>query len=167
MIERADSSDLSRQNVFSRKELPMDQNATRIRELDESDISSILARNSIGRLAFLRGDEIDVIPIQYVYREGSIYGRTSPDGKLTSMDPNGTVVAFEVDEIGSSRQWRTVLAHGTLRVVARDSGEEEWLRALGMIRRLQGAAFRQDDPSPNRTALFRIAVTKTTGRALG
>jgi nitroimidazol reductase NimA-like FMN-containing flavoprotein (pyridoxamine 5'-phosphate oxidase superfamily) len=83
------------------------------------------------------------------------------------MDPDGTTVAFEVDEIGSSHQWRTVLAHGTLRVVTKDSGNEEWLRALGAVRRLQGTAFRHDDPNPARTELFRITVSKATGRALG
>jgi uncharacterized protein len=138
-----------------------------VRSLDERDISSILARNTVGRLAFVRGEQLDILPIQYVYREGVIYGRTAAGGKLAAVNPLGTTVAFEVDEIQSARYWRSVLAHGTFHLVDRHSGHEEWLRALGIVRKLHPAALRQHDPRPDRTEIFRIVIHSTTGRAVG
>lgn len=138
-----------------------------IRELDQRDIGSILARNTVGRLAFAREEEIDIIPIQYVFRDGAIYGRTAMGGKLNAVNPPGMTVAFEVDEIQSAHNWRSVLAHGTFSLVDRNSGQEEWMTALENVRRLHHTALREGDPSPDRTEIFRIAIHAATGRALG
>lgn len=135
------------------------------RTLDTADIESILVRNSIGRLAFIRGGRIDILPIQYVYRGGSIYGRTAEDGKLREIDGDGTEVAFEVDEIRSHRSWSSVLVHGTFHLLVPQREHEEWLRALGILRRVQKSALRGDDEHPERTQLFRIIVSSATGRA--
>jgi len=137
------------------------------RELDAQDIHAILARNTVGRLAFARGENIDVLPIQYVFRDGAIYGRTAANGKLVAAGDGGRRVAFEVDEIESAHSWRTVLTHGTLEVVDRSTGHEEWVRALGIVRRLFPAMLRREDPVPDRTEIFRIVVQSATGRALG
>ena len=144
-----------------------DTQSVQIRELDQRDINAILARNLVGRLAFLRGEEIDVLPLHYVYAEGSIFGRTAAGGKLSAMNPNGTRVAFEVDEVQSMNCWRSVLVHGTFLLVSDDVGLEERLRAMGMVRRLDRHALREDDPAPHRTELFRIVIHDATGRALG
>lgn len=140
---------------------------SQVRELDERDIRSILTRNTVGRLAFLRGDQLDVLPIQYVYNDGAIYGRTAAAGKLTAINALGTTVAFEVDEIQSSRNWRSVLAHGKFYIVDSKSGQEEWVGALGVVRRLHPTAFRENDARPDRTEIFRIVIHDATGRALG
>ncbi|MQA92462.1 MAG: hypothetical protein GEU90_19915 [Gemmatimonas sp.] len=144
-----------------------DTDLAEIRTLDEHDIHSILARNSVGRLAFVRDKQIDVLPIQYVYCDGSIYGRTSAGGKLLALQSYGSEVAFEVDEIQSTMNWRSVLTHGTFQVIAREDGEEAWLQALGLVRRLHRRALRQDDPRPERNELFRVLIRDVTGRALG
>jgi uncharacterized protein len=138
-----------------------------IRELDQRDINSVLARNLFGRLAWLRDGRIDVLPIRYVYADGSIYGRTTAGGKLLAMNPHGTPVAFEVDEVQSTRQWRSVLVHGTFVVAEPEMGREEYLRALGTVRRMDHLALRDEDPTPERRALFRILIQDATGRAMG
>jgi nitroimidazol reductase NimA-like FMN-containing flavoprotein (pyridoxamine 5'-phosphate oxidase superfamily) len=104
------------------KEHSMQTMAPRVRELDDLDIRAILARNLLGRLALFRDGQIDILPLHYVYWEGSIYGRTSPGGKLAAMDPGGTPVAFEVDEVRSMKKWRSVLIHGTFLLSSDDSG---------------------------------------------
>lgn len=143
------------------------QDIAQVRELDRRDINALLARNFVGRLAFSRGDQIDVLPLSYVYVDGSIYGRTSEGGKLAAMSPSGTDVAFEVDEVQSRTSWRSVLVHGTLLLASADSGREEWMRALGAIRRLDRDALRDNDPAPHRSQIFRILVRDVTGRAMG
>jgi uncharacterized protein len=139
----------------------------KIRELDQRDINAVLARNLVGRLAWVRDGQIDILPIRYVYADGSIFGRTTAGGKLLAMDPYGTPVAFEVDEVQSTRQWRSVLVHGTFMVPDNDTSREEYMRALGVIRRLDHTALRDDDPNPERRELFRILIHNATGRAMG
>lgn len=141
--------------------------AEEIRELDRGDIDAILGRHIIGRLAFVRGDRIDVIPVNYAYRGGSIYGRTAAGGKLEHIATEGTPVAFQVDEIRSGHDWRTVLVHGSFRIIGPETGEEAWMRALGAVRRLQKHALRREDPFPERSRIFRILVEQATGRAMG
>jgi nitroimidazol reductase NimA-like FMN-containing flavoprotein (pyridoxamine 5'-phosphate oxidase superfamily) len=138
-----------------------------IRELDQQDISALLARNLIGRLAWLRGDRIDILPIRYFHRAGSIYGRTRPGGKLDDMDPAGTPVSFQVDEVQSLRRWRSVLIHGTLLISSADQEREDWLTGLGAIRRLDPTALREEDQWPERTQIFRIIIQSSTGRSMG
>ena len=138
-----------------------------VRDLDERDVGSILARNTVGRLAFVRGEQIDIIPIQYVFQNGAIYGRTAAGGKLDAVNTPGMTVAFEVDEIQSTHNWRSVLAHGTFSLVDRNSGQEAWRTALEIVRRLHHSALREDDPKPDRTEIFRIVIHTVTGRALG
>ncbi len=139
----------------------------RIRELDPGDIRSILGRNLLGRIAFLRDDRIDVVPIHYVYSDGSIYGRTAEGGKLTAMKLGGTLVALEVDEVQSMRRWQSVLVHGTFRMLTETGEHEEWLHTQDVVRRLERNALRESDSVPDRTRLFRISVDHAAGRGLG
>jgi nitroimidazol reductase NimA-like FMN-containing flavoprotein (pyridoxamine 5'-phosphate oxidase superfamily) len=39
-----------------------------------------------------------VIPVNYVYRSGSIYGRTGSEGKLGFLKRENEEVAFQADE---------------------------------------------------------------------
>ena len=142
-------------------------NSARPWELEPSDINALLARNTVGRLAFARGGQIDVLPIQYVFRDGSIYGRTAAGGKLAALGSLGATVAFEVDEIHSARVWRSVLAHGTFYVLDSNSEREGWLTALQIVRRLHPDALLDDVARPERSQIFRIVVHDATGRALG
>ena len=137
------------------------------RELDRSDINALLARSRIGRLAFTREGEIDVLPVHYVYSAGSIYGRTATGGKLRHLDPAGAPVAFQVDEIRSLHDGSSVLVHGLFQVLAPLVEHEEWLRAVGLLRRLSPDTLREGDPMPQRSEVFRILVNRATGRVLG
>ena len=137
-----------------------------IRELDRADIDAVLGRNIIGRLAYLREGRIDVVPVNYVYWNGAIFGRTSAGGKLAHLQ-EGTDVSFEVDEIRAARDWRSVLVHGTFHVASQENGDEAWMRALGIVRRVQKQALRREDPFPDRTRIFRIFIDDVTGRAMG
>ena len=138
-----------------------------IRELSRRDIDALLARHSVGRLAFTRNGEVDIVPINYVYAGGLLYGRTSPDGGLLKAGASDSGVAFEVDEIHSLRQWISVVARGTLHPISEQLEREEWLRTIGLMRRFSPEAFRAEDLSPERTELFRIVFHELNGRALG
>lgn len=138
-----------------------------VHELGHDDIIAILARNRVGRIAFSARDRVDIEPIHYVYSDGWIYGRTSRGTKLATIERNRWV-AFEVDEVHSMSEWRSVVVHGAFYVLESDpvspAAEQTWERALELLRRLQPGTLTRDDPVPYRDVLFRIAVQEATGR---
>ena len=142
-----------------------------IRELDRPEIDEILTRNHVGRIGYARGHHIDIQPVHYVYSDGWIYGRTSYGSKYETLA--GTAyqwwpVVFEVDEVEGLFSWRSVLVHGGFYVLSAERSEEEsaaWHRALELLRGFLPETLRADDPVPDRTVLFRIAVQEASGKA--
>lgn len=137
-----------------------------VRDLDTLEIEEILLRNTVGRIAFVRDGRVDVEPIHYVFEEGALYGRTAPGAKLSAVGQN-PVVAFEVDEVNDTFDWRSVVVHGPFYRIPEDRvGREPPLhrRALQLLRTIVPTALTEQDPTPERTVLFRIMVKTATGR---
>lgn len=137
-----------------------------IRELSEDECKEMLARHSVGRLAFSLHDHVDIEPINYVYDDGWIYGRTSPGSKIASIHHNRWV-AFEIDEMRGVLDWESVVVQGTFYPLT--PGGPDYLsevrdRALKLVQKLIPESGTEDDPVPFRSILFRISVNKMTGR---
>jgi uncharacterized protein len=141
--------------------------APRFRSLERPEIDEILARNNVGRIAFATENQVDILPVHYVFSDNWIYGRTTPGGRLDRVGEHWRPVAFEVDEIASLFDWRSVVVKGGLYIVRKEGPaweREVWLTGVGLLRKLIPDALRDDDPVPDRTTLFRIAVQDVTGR---
>jgi nitroimidazol reductase NimA-like FMN-containing flavoprotein (pyridoxamine 5'-phosphate oxidase superfamily) len=130
---------------------------------------AILARNSVGRIAFSLHDSVRIVPIHYAYASGWIYGRTAAAGKLQEILRNRRV-AFEVDEHTQLFEWRSVVASGPLYVIkpgATPSERRVHTIAVSLIRQLLPSTLTESDPIPFRDQLFRIRVAEIAGRASG
>lgn len=139
----------------------------RIRTMDPAECSAVLARNHVGRLAYARGNRVDIEPIHYVFHDGWLYGRTSHGAKLEATGYSWWPVAFEVDEVEALFRWRSVVVHGGFYTIPEEgvAGEhEEWERAVELLRDLIPETFTEDDPAAFRRVLFRIAVQEVSGR---
>ena len=77
-------------------------------ELSGADALELLMRHHVGRLAFTFHDRVDIEPISYLFNDGWVYARTSPGTKLSIVRHNPWV-AFEVDEVESRFDWRSVV----------------------------------------------------------
>jgi len=146
-----------------------DTAAPHFREMERAECEAILARNYVGRLAFAFHDRVDIEPINYVYEDGYIYGRTGPGTKLRTIE-HYPWVAFEVDEVNELFRWRSVVVHGTVYRLEPGHGlrsDEGFARAVEVLRRLMPTAFTAKDPLPERTIVFRILADELTGRAAG
>lgn len=140
--------------------------APTFRELDRDEIDTILERNSIGRLAYAVGNNVDVQPVNYVYSDGWLYGRTSYGQKYEVLAENQYrwwPVAFEVSEIDDLFNWRSILIHGGFYMIE-EAEQELWVEAVRLLRTLIPDTFAQDDPFAFRTVLFRISAQDVTGR---
>jgi uncharacterized protein len=133
-------------------------------ELDRAECIAVLERNHIGRIAYSFRDLVDITAISYVYDDGWLYLRTEVGDKLVTMAHNRWV-AFEVDEIESLFDWRSVVARGGIYLL--DPGEHaaEHRHAVKLLRTLIPETFRAEDPVPFRDVVLRIHVDKVSGRA--
>jgi hypothetical protein len=91
----------------------MDNERVAIKNMETAECLQLLGENYIGRLAYIFAESPHVIPITYFHdaEEKCILGYSSPGYKIKAMEKNARV-AFQVDDILSIEQWRSVLVHG-------------------------------------------------------
>jgi uncharacterized protein len=143
------------------------QTSPRFRELTRAECEAVLARGGVGRLGFTREERVDILPVHFAYRDGWIFGRTTPGPKLESLRQHWWV-AFQVDEIDGLFEWRSVLLHGGFyRLLPEWSSREEalWTKARAALQSAFPEFFTDHDPVAERTVVFAIAVQQVTGRA--
>jgi len=142
----------------------MPQPYPHFRELSRAESEEILARNHVGRLAFVHDGQVDIEPIHYVFANGAIHGRTAEGTKLHAL-AHHPWVALETDEIEGLFHARSVVVRGTVYKLDPALDEKDYAESVAMIRQLVPDAFAPDDPTPSRDILFRIYVGEISGRA--
>ena len=137
------------------------------RDLDPTEMERMLRTHSVGRLAFGFRGQVDIEPINFVFEDGWVYGRTAPGTKLTVLEHHPWV-AFEIDDVRGPFDWQSVVVKGTVYFVERDQVDENNDRydmIVSVLRRRMPGAFTERDPVPFRTVLFGIHVDEMYGRA--
>ena len=135
------------------------------RDLTRPECEEILSRNHVGRVAFSYHDHVDIEPIHFVYADGWLYGRTTHGTKLRTLAHNRWL-AFEVDEIDATFDWRSVVVKGALYVLEHNGSQNTVFdKAVDQLRKFIPEALSEGDPTPDRTVVFRIHVDQVTGRA--
>lgn len=138
-----------------------------IRDLSANEVKTLLRRNHVGRIAFSFRDSVDVRPVHYVWKNGWLFGRTSPGDKLITLRHNQWV-AFEVDEISGPFDWASVIVRGTFYRLDPEGSVHDVLlykRALRAVREQAPHALRSNDPVAFRSELFGITIDSATGRS--
>jgi nitroimidazol reductase NimA-like FMN-containing flavoprotein (pyridoxamine 5'-phosphate oxidase superfamily) len=137
------------------------------RDLSPSECRYLLARHTLGRLAYTFHDRVDVEPIGYVYVGGALVFRTAPGTKLHTL-AHHPWVAFEVDEVDGLFDWQSVVVHGTVYLLHEDGTPAEaraYRSALRALTRLVPATLAAGDPTPFRTIIAKLHIDRMTGRA--
>jgi nitroimidazol reductase NimA-like FMN-containing flavoprotein (pyridoxamine 5'-phosphate oxidase superfamily) len=158
-------------------------------ELSSDEIEDLLDEQIVGRLGVIDGAAPYVVPISYAYREGDVYAHTAQGRKLEALRAHPEV-CFEVDDVSSVDEWRSVIAWGTFeqllgsdaregmdilldrfRPVGSPTAGDHPGAEMGMTRRLdipRLSAHEIELGSPGgRAAIFRIRLHTLTGRASG
>jgi nitroimidazol reductase NimA-like FMN-containing flavoprotein (pyridoxamine 5'-phosphate oxidase superfamily) len=147
----------------------------RIKELTRAEIETILGRNHVGRIAFSFHDRVDIRPLHYVYKNSWIYGCTSKGSKIETIAHN-MWVAFEVDEVVATFDWRSVVIRGSFHIMSATASRQpdpndtsvredpEYSQAVAALRTFLPDAMMGSDPTPFRYTVFRIHLDEATGR---
>lgn len=119
--------------------------------MDEQECWELLRKTPIGRVAMTIGDEVEIFPVNYEIREGSLYIRTAAGTKLFGVRL-GRPVAFEIDDWDDKEGW-SVIAKCTAHQLDH-AYEIEEAEQLGLTR------WVPDSPD----VLVRLTPMKVTGR---
>ena len=125
----------------------------RVEELDPSECRRLLVTTNVGRLGYSTGDEVRIVPLNYVLAADQLVVRTLPDNEVARFALNRPV-AFEIDELDRFLQsgW-SVLVSGVATELPRES-----LRAMDF----------GETPEPwaegVRSLYLQIPLVKLTGR---
>ena len=143
-------------------------------KLNESQITSLLAEQVIGRIACHALGETYIVPIHYVYRNGCIYGH-SAEGKKIRMMRENPQVCFEIEHIQNAFRWQTVIAKGTYEEIT--DIEEKQQAMQGIIHRIMplvtsaeghpshGITEKDSDVGTSvELVIYRIKLTELSGR---
>jgi len=122
-------------------------------ELSEDECLELAATKAVGRIAYTGPQGPEVIPVNFLLREGTVLIRTSPHGALGRLVHHG-VAAFQVDDIDDFTQsgW-SVLLRGRVEPVTSDELPAEDARPVVW-------------PEGQRSLHLRLTPSTVTGRRL-
>lgn len=142
---------------------------------DPKTIEAIVRRAVVCRLAMCDGDRPYVVPVNFGYRDRTLYVHSAPEGrKIDVLRRNPRVCAvFETDrEMLPAREacdwsvrYRSVIAFGTATLVSDPEEKRAGLDAL-MAHYARGR-FDYPVEKLERTAVIRVDVEEMTGKQSG
>ena len=134
------------------------------RMLSEGEAQGLITSGKIGRLGCIDNGEPYVVPINYVFEDGSIYSHSLPGRKIDAMRAHPRA-CLQVDEIENDCKWRSAIAYGNYEEIRLPSDRRSILgKLLGRFPLLTPveSMMVQDAGAPD-SVVFRIIVDRITG----
>ncbi len=134
------------------------------RILSEVEARNMIADGKIGRLGCVDNGEPYVVPINYVFADGSIYSHSLPGRKIDAMKAHPRA-CLQLDEIANDFEWRSVIAYGNFEEIRVPSDRRSILSKLlarfPLLTPVE-SVMAQDASAPD-SVVFRIVVDRITG----
>jgi uncharacterized protein len=100
-----------------------------IETLSDQEIMNVVSNSAIGRLGCHADATTYIVPISFAYDSGYIYARSFEGMKLKMMRQNPEV-CFQVDEMQSMADWKSVIMWGTFEELENEADREMGLKIL-------------------------------------
>ena len=139
-----------------------------MRALLEEDARSLLNFAKVGRLGCVVNGEPYIVPINYLFEDGSIYGHSLPGRKLEALREHPRA-CLQVDEIRDDFNWRSAIAYGNFEEIRVPSDRKAILSKL--LTRFPSLtpveSLIVNDANAPDSVVFRIHIDRITGMAEG
>ena len=134
------------------------------RMMSEAEATNLILSGKIGRLGCVADGEPYVVPINYVFEDGSIYSHSLPGRKIDALRAQPRACLL-VDEIENDFGWRSVIAYGNFEEIRVPSDRRSILSKLlarfPLLTPVESVMAR-DAGAPD-SIVFRIIVDRITG----
>jgi hypothetical protein len=143
-------------------------------QLNEIEIDNLLKQQAIGRIGCYADGSIYIVPVNYVYDGSAIYCQSAMGRKIEMMRKNPEV-CFEVEDIKSMFEWKSVVVRGKFEEITDTEKKEQAMQ--GLIHRIMPFSSKpKDHPYHAITenegdigtkiepVLYRIRIENKTGR---
>ena len=128
--------------------------------LQSDEIEEVLGRNFLGRIGCRQEEQIYILPVYYHYADGNIILR-SYEGLKIELMRHTPEVCFEVEEIRSFNDWKTVLCWGVYEELD-DLDEINIIKKKLLESTLATKAYSED--VDHKIIYYRIRLNKMSGR---
>lgn len=142
-------------------------------ELSTAQVEQILHTGTVGHLGCCGDSRPYVVPINYIYDGGHVYGYTRDGMKLRLMRAHPTV-CIQVDRIEGNTNWQSVIAWGTFEELHGDAAERAKSLFVSRFTPLLGGTpiqyahgmggWANHPPTWQDAVLYQITLTAKTGR---
>jgi len=143
-------------------------------KLEDYQIEELLNQQAVGRIGCHADNTTYIVPINYAYRDNNIYAHSAEGKKIEYMRKNPRV-CFQVDQIKSITNWKSVIAWGEFHEI---TDRKEMVSIMQEIIQhimpqvseeqahpSHGFAENESDIGTNlEIILYKISLTKKTGR---
>jgi nitroimidazol reductase NimA-like FMN-containing flavoprotein (pyridoxamine 5'-phosphate oxidase superfamily) len=142
-----------------------------VKELNRDECAAVLSASRLARLACSRDGQPYVVPIHYAFADDYLYSFSMPGRKIDWMRENPMVCA-QIDDLGSSRNWRSVVVYGLYeelpdRIGSKRERDHAWSLLEKHANWWEPGGLKPV-PQPMATAsthlFYRIRVTSMSGR---
>jgi uncharacterized protein len=134
------------------------------RMLSEAEARDLIADGRIGRLGCVDNGEPYVVPVNYVFDDGSIFSHSLPGRKIDVLRAHPRA-CLQVDEIENDLKWRSVIAYGNFEEIRLPSERRSILSKLlarfPLLTPVE-SLMAQDAGAPD-SIVFRIGIDRITG----
>jgi nitroimidazol reductase NimA-like FMN-containing flavoprotein (pyridoxamine 5'-phosphate oxidase superfamily) len=146
-----------------------------IGQLTNDQIQRVLKANALGRIACREDNKLYIVPVNYIYEDNSIIVHSN-EGMKTRMMRKNPAVCFEVDEMKSFTNWKSVIAWGEYHELTEEKEKYQAMKLfVDRMMRLKISdtakppeitAERTHPRSPGniKPVVFRILISEITGR---
>jgi uncharacterized protein len=139
-----------------------------MRALSEEESREVLTFAQVGRLGCVDNGEPYVVPINYLFEDGSIYSHSLPGRKIEVLRTYPRA-CLQVDDIKDNFNWRSVIAYGNFEEIRGPSDRRSVLGKLltrfPLLTPVESVMAQ--DASALDSVVFRIRIDRITGVAEG
>ncbi len=136
-----------------------------IKNSDDKAARKFLGEQKFGHLGcVLESGEPYIVPVNYLYKDDEIYIHCLPGQKLDALRANGKI-CLQVEKIGESCRWQSVIAFGEFQEIKRMNKKIEILKefSLRFDHLTPVEAMMEEKWNLGGLVVFRLNIKRMTG----